>query len=69
MTFEERTATTLRDCARWMDEHADELARGFCRDMGCESWSVRFDADTCGTNAVIVHTTSRKLGLIDYRRD
>lgn len=72
--FERRTADTIRDCARWMDEHADSLARSFCGDMGCQGWSIHFDANT-GYDPdgmglpVTVNTVNQRLGTIDYRRD
>lgn len=67
--FERRTADTLRDCAKWLDGHADELAHGFCGSMGCQGWSVRLDADTRCAAPVTVSIDSAKVTTIDYRRD
>lgn len=70
--FEGRTAGTLRSCAKWLDEHADELAHGFCGSMGCQGWSVHFDSNAGyvedGMGYVAVHAVNQKLATIDYDR-
>ena len=45
-SFEEQTNDTIKSCARYLNEHADELAKRFCG--GAKSWAIELRAGDDG---------------------
>lgn len=44
--FKKQTSDTIKSCARYLDEHADEFAELFCG--GAKSWAIELRAGDDG---------------------
>ena len=63
--FKKQTSDTIRSCARYLDEHADELAERFCG--GAKSWAIELRAGDDGMFPwVEVHVKDHTAAVMPY---
>lgn len=68
--FRRRTSDALLICAKWLEEHADELTDRFADEsMGCKSWSLSFTFDPDNFPVVIVDTDCKHVAVVDGAYD
>jgi hypothetical protein len=61
--FKKQTSDTIKSCARYLDEHADEFAELFCG--GAKSWAIELRAGDDGMFPwVEIHTSSHNVAAV-----